>query len=395
VPFSKNALQEIRAHRAARKGSGAEFTGGSASLLASGRSKTPIPFGGPPRLLRLFGTGLGDQAGWLLPLAAFGLLALAIVAVARWRGSPASGDDDPEEPVAQARGRRDPRLATLIVLGGWFAVEALVLSLSKGIVHPYYASALAPGTGAMAGAGAVAFAALARGRLRWWALALLAGALVATLAAQIVLLHRQHYMSWFVPVLMIGAAGGFTAMLVRRRLAAPAMAFLLCLLAVAPAAYSATTWLAPVEGTFPAAGPRSAAGAGGVGVSGSHLHTYRSLIDYVRSTGTGSRWALFTVSAPTAAPFMLLGLDTGALAGYSGTDPAIDGPGLARLIARHEARYVLLGGEFASRGGNAATAAVLRACPLVPPSRWGGPEVSPFGLALFDCAGRESALARR
>ena len=387
VPFSPAARQEIRSRLAARKGSGTEFTGGAASILANGRSKTPIPFGGPPRALRLFGTGLGDQAGWMLPLAAIGLVALLIVAAARWRAPPS-------ERGGERSGWRDPRLGTLIVLGGWFAAEVLVLSLSKGIVHPYYASALAPGTGAMAGAGAVAFVALISGRLRWWGLALLGGALVTTLAAQIVLLHREHYMTWFIPVLMVGVAAGFTAMLLRRRLAAPAMAFLFCLLAVAPAAYSATTWLAPVEGTFPAAGPRSAAGAGGVGVSGSHLETYRNLIGYVRSTGTGSRWALFTVSAPTAAPFMLLGLDTGALAGYSGTDPAINGRGLARLVGRHEARYVLLGGEFASRGGNAATAAVLRACQLVPPKRWHGPVVSPFGLALFDCAGHEQALAR-
>ena len=48
------------------------------------------------------------------------------------------------------------------MLGGWFLVEAAVLSLSKGIVHPYYVSALAPGTAAMAGAGAVAFVELAR-----------------------------------------------------------------------------------------------------------------------------------------------------------------------------------------------------------------------------------------
>jgi hypothetical protein len=33
--------------------------------------------------------------------------------------------------------RRDPRLAVLLVLGGWFLIEAAVLSLSKGIVHPY------------------------------------------------------------------------------------------------------------------------------------------------------------------------------------------------------------------------------------------------------------------
>jgi 4-amino-4-deoxy-L-arabinose transferase-like glycosyltransferase len=372
VPSLHKAPASSRSRHAAAKGTGAEFTGASSSLLANGRSKNPVPFGGPPRPLRLFGTGLGGQAGWLLPFALFGLLALALLAFAE-------------------RSRRDPRPAVLLVLGGWFVIEVVVLSLSKGIVHPYYASALAPGTGAMAGAGAVAFVSLVRGPRRWWGLALLAAAVLATVAAQIVLLHREHYMVWFIPLLMVGVAGAFTAMLVRRRFAAPGMALLFCLLAVAPAAYAATTWLAPVEGTFPAAGPRSAAGAGGVGVSGSHLATYRALVRYVRSTGTGTRWALFTDSAPTAAPFTLLGLDTGALAGYSGIDPAIDGRGLARLVARREARYVLLGGEFASRGGNRATAAVLEACRLISPHVWHGPNT--FGLALFDCAGHEQALA--
>jgi 4-amino-4-deoxy-L-arabinose transferase-like glycosyltransferase len=380
VPFSKKALATIRRHQLAHRGSSAEFAGTSGTLLASGRNKSPIPFGGPPGPLRLFGTGLGDQAGWLLPLAVFGLLALGLVGFAE-RRSP------------ESRGRRDPRLATVVVLGGWFLVEAVVLSLSKGIVHPYYASALAPGTGAMAGAGAVAFVALARGRWRLWGLALLAGCLLATLAAEVVLLHRAHYMAWFTPVLMGGTACAFAALLLRRRLSAPVMALLFCLLLVAPAAYAATTWMAPVEGTFPAAGPKAAAGAGGVGVSGGHLQSYRELIHFVEVNGTGSRWGLFTDAAPTAAPYILLGLNAGAIAGYSGTDPVLDGPGLARMVAARQARYVVLGGEFASRGGNRATAAVLRACQIVAPRLWHGPEISPYGLALFDCAGRERALA--
>jgi 4-amino-4-deoxy-L-arabinose transferase-like glycosyltransferase len=380
VPFSKKALATIRRHQLAHRGSSAEFAGTSGSLAVNGRNKSPIPFGGPPGPLRLFGKGLGDQAGWLLPLAVFGLLALGLLGFAE-RRSPESG------------GRRDPRLATVVVLGGWFLAEAVVLSLSKGIVHPYYASALAPGTGAMAGAGAVAFVALLRGRLRTWGLALLAGCLVATLATEIVLLHRAQYMAWFVPVLLAGTACAFAALLLRGRLAAPAMALLFCLLLAAPAAYAATTWMAPVEGTFPAAGPKAAAGAGGVGVSGGHLQSYRELIRFVETSGTGSRWALFTDAAPVAAPYILLGLNAGALAGYSGIDPALDGPGLARIVAAREARFVVLGGEFASRGGNRATAAVLRACQIVAPRLWHGPEISPYGLALFDCAGRERALA--
>jgi hypothetical protein len=102
---------------------------------------------------------------------------------------------------------------------------------------------------------------------------------------------------------------------------------------------------------------------------------------------------LLTDAANTASPMILLGYDAGSLAGYSGTDPTLDGRGLARLVSRHEARYVVLGGVFSSRGGNRATAAVLRACAQVPPAAWHDPAVSPFGLVPYDCAGHERALA--
>jgi len=62
-------------------------------------------------------------------------------------------------------------------MGGWFAAEAVVLSASAGIVHPYYVSALGPGTAAMTGAGAAAFVALRRRRLN---LILPAAAMVAS-----------------------------------------------------------------------------------------------------------------------------------------------------------------------------------------------------------------------
>ena len=283
----------------------------------------------------------------------------------------------------------------MLVLGGWFVTEAAVLSLSKGIVHPYYVSALAPGAGAMAGAGAVALVALARGAdsRRVAAIVLVACALVATIAAQVVLLHREHYLLWWAPILMIGAAVGFCALVAMRRLAAPAMVLLFALLLVAPTAYATTTWLAPVEGTFPAAGPTQAIGAGGVGLNPSRHETYAAVIRYVRTHGPGTRWAVLTDAATTAAPFILEGLDAGALAGYSGTDPTMDGRGLARLVARGQARYVLLGGEFTTRGGNRATAAVLRACRQLPESAWLGNRQYSYSLVLFDCAGRERELS--
>ncbi|MHB8243153.1 MAG: mannosyltransferase YkcB-related protein, partial [Solirubrobacteraceae bacterium] len=171
-------------------------------------------------------------------------------------------------------------------------------------------------------------------------------------------------------------------------------ALIFVLLLVVPTGYSSSTWLAPVEGTFPAAGPTQAAGSpSGFGISEVDLKIDRALAQYVSTHRPGSRWALLTVASDTAAPVMLLGVKAGALGGYSGTDPALDGPGLARYVRDGQARWVLLGGEYSTRGGNLATKAVLRACKQIDPSVWRSPVPYPFGRTLFDCAGRERALA--
>jgi|CZKG01.1.fsa_nt_gi 4-amino-4-deoxy-L-arabinose transferase-like glycosyltransferase len=376
----------------------------SQSSSTSRRAKYPIPFGGPPGPLRLFGTGLGDQAAWMLPFALFGLLAVALLAwVDRRRTSASEGahgdanvTPEPETGPAPTSelGRRDPRLASAIVLGGWFLVEVVVLSMSKGIVHPYYVSALAPGTGAMAGAGVVALLALARGPRRLWALALAPCAVAATVAAQLVLMHREHYMLWFTPLLIGGAAVGLGGLVALQRLALPALALIFVVLLIAPTGYAASTWLAPVEGTFPVAGPTQTAGSqNGFGVSDRDLEVYRALDTYASAHRPGTRWAVLTVASDTAAPLMLMGFKAGAVGGYSGTDPALDGPGLARYVARGQARWVLLGGEYSTRGGNLATKAVLQACTQIKPSVWHSPIGYPYGLTLFDCAGHERALA--
>ena len=366
----------------------------SPAKVVKGREKDPIPFGESPKPLRLFGTGLGDQAGWLLPFALFGLIGLlALVLIDRRAPEPSPAAREPRS--SSFAWRRDPRLATALVLGGWFVVEAAVLSLSKGIVHPYYVSALGPGTAAMAGAGTVAFVELARGSLprRILGLALVACALASTGLAEAVLMHREHYIVWYVPVLAVGCAVAFCALVASRRLAGPAVALMFLLVLVAPAAYASTTWLAPVEGTFPVAGPHAFAGTGGYGVDEHDLAIDHALLVYVVTHDPGSRWALLSVASDTSSPLILMGLDAGALGGYSGTDPAVDGPELARMLAHREARYVLLGGEYSLRGGNLATKAVLRACKELPPSAWHSPVAYPYGLVLFDCAGDEKALA--
>jgi 4-amino-4-deoxy-L-arabinose transferase-like glycosyltransferase len=363
------------------------------------RAKNPIPFGGPPGPLRLLGKGLGDQAGWMLPFALFGVIAVALLALSDRRRDARDAREGTADAANEAEppplpGRRDPRLATAIVLGGWFLIEALVLSTSKGIVHPYYVSALAPGTGAMSGAGVVALLRLARGQRRLWALALAPCAAAATVATQLVLMHREHYMLWFAPLLLGAVIVGVGALIALRRIALPALALIFVALLVTPTGYAASTWLAPVEGTFPAAGPTTAAGStNGFGVSDGDLSIYRALSRYVSTHRPGTRWEILTVASDTAAPMMLLGVKGGALGGYSGNDPALDGAGLARYVARGEARWVLLGGEYSLRGGNRATKAVLAACKQIDPAVWHSPVPYPYGLTLFDCAGRERALA--
>jgi 4-amino-4-deoxy-L-arabinose transferase-like glycosyltransferase len=341
--------------------------------LPNGRLASPLFFAEPAGPLRLFQSGLADQGAWLLPFALIGLLALAVLT------------------FAGERARRNPRLATLIVFGGWLIVEAVVLSFSKGIVHPYYVSAMGPGAAVMVGAGATAFVWLARARHR--GLVLLPCAVAATVVAQIVILHEQHYMGWLVPVLIGGTLVGVCAM-AARRLATAGMALTLGLLLIAPAVYAATTWLGPVEGTFPAAGPHEAIALGQLDSTHTELSVDRQLTRFLTTHHPSTRWTVLADAAPTAAPLILLGVRAGAMGGYGGTDPALGGPQLARLVARGEARYVLLGGAYASRGGNLATTAVLHACRLVPPSVWHGPPpATVYTPRLFDCAGRERALA--
>jgi 4-amino-4-deoxy-L-arabinose transferase-like glycosyltransferase len=347
----------------------------TSTYLPNGRLRDPIAFGGVPSPLRLFEKRLFDQGSWMLPFALVGLIAFALLA------------------LTDARTRRDRRLATLIVLGSWMLVEVAILDFSKGIIHPYYISALGPGIAAMVAAGALALTKFAQRRSL--GLVLLPCAVGATVAVQVAILRYQHYMRWFIPVLIVGAALGLVAMVVAlavRRLAAPTMALLVCLLLIAPAKYATTTWLAPVEGTFAAAGPRQATGNGGLGVSKIDLRVYRDLTRYVDTHRPGTRWSVLTVAADTAAPIILLGSPAAALGGYSGTDKTLDAPGLARLVAAGQARYVVLGGAYASRGGNLATRAVLHVCRQVPYQAWHGPPPSTYSLVLFDCAGRERAL---
>jgi 4-amino-4-deoxy-L-arabinose transferase-like glycosyltransferase len=348
-------------------------------------------FGGPTGLTRLFGDSLGAQGGWLVPFGLAGVIAIGLTV---------------------GRRRRDPRLAGLIVFGGWFLVEAVVLSFSKGIVHPYYVSAMGPGLAAMVGAGAVALAALAK--RGGWRLALPAVAIGATAFVEVMLLQRESYLGWFVPLLVAGAAGAVLTMGRGPRYAKPAVLAATGLLLIAPAAYATTVWNNPVSGTFPAAGNTQTIGPGGPGGSTGSPGTtgtpggetaQSGLGAYVTSHDPGSRWDVLTQSSMEADPLILSGVKAGAIGGFNGSDPALSAQQAARMVAKGEVRYFALGSAFPGRQPNAATTAVESVCTEVPSSAYESSTSSasagasglgggPMGqTTLYDCAGKSAQIA--
>ena len=353
-------------------------------VLPGGRHVAAVPFGGPVGIFRLFGLGLGDQAGWLVPLGIFGMIGLiAMILTRRRREKPGEGIHLPP--------RRDPWLAYLVVFGGWLVVEFVVLSWSKGIIHPYYSSALAPGVGAMAGAGIVAIERLLRGHWRVAGVAIAVLALGTTAFVQAKLMDHYLYMQGFIPFLLGGIVACLVCLALLRRYAGAALAIAFALLLIVPTAYAATTWEAPVQGTFPAAGPRNAAGHGLYGIERGPQENYEQLLRYTGERSHPRRYGVLTVSSMAAANLILMGGRAAALAGYSGTDP-FPAKKLAAILRSGQARYVVLGGPFWNRGGNEATRAVVHDCTLLEPALWNAPYPKTFGLELFDCGAAGGAM---
>ena len=104
-------------------GSGGGAGGGGGGLSFSGATGT----------LRLFNDLMGGQASWLLPAALIALVA------GLW--------------ITRRAPRTDRSRAALMIWGGWLLVTAAVFSYSQGVIHTYYAVALAPAIAALVAIG--------------------------------------------------------------------------------------------------------------------------------------------------------------------------------------------------------------------------------------------------
>jgi 4-amino-4-deoxy-L-arabinose transferase-like glycosyltransferase len=207
--------------------------GGSAGNGQGGAS-----FSGAPGLLRLFNAEFGGQISWLLPFAA---IAVAIGLIVTIRSQ-----------------RTDLGRAGYLIWGGWLAVHALVFSYMSGIVHSYYAVAMAPAVAALVGAGVVALWRI-RDRFEFGGLAF-SGLILLTVAWAYMLLGRSpDFVPWLAPVVIaLGlSAAAFIAVPVlrERRLGAVLGAVGLAAMLAGPTAFSLATVATAYSGSIVAAGP--------------------------------------------------------------------------------------------------------------------------------------------
>ena len=370
-------------------------TGGTSSSGGLGGA-----FSGSPGVTRLINHALGDQAGWLLPLAIAGGVSVAIAAV---------------------RSRRRADAGALVVIGGWFVTAAVIFSISAGIVHTYYVATLAPAIACLVGAGAVSL----------WSDARASGArLVAPLLAlgasawlEVVLLERSGYLPWLQDVVVFATIAAALLLLApylhaslegRAWLAAVGIALGLGGLLLAPAAWSLTTLKGAVNGVFPGAGPSFVSGLSatdnspfggpgfgglriggpGGGFGGTSSSDVAPALRYATAHAATTRFPLIVQTDEEAASSIIGGSKVASIGGFSGRETVFSTSRLASLVASGEARYFLLGGQtgFGSAAGTANTgiSAIESVCTAIPASRW---STSSTGSAtLYDCAGKATAI---
>ena len=159
--------------------------------------------------------------------------------------------------VVPSGSQRMHRIST-ILWGGWLLVTWVVFSFSQGIIHQYYAVALAPAIGALV---AMAVTLLWRHRAYVGLGALLGGS--ALYGATLLLKADYDVLGWI--VLVVGVAGSITLGLgdltpprVRTALASALIAVTL----LGPLSFSLETASRVTSGSLPSAGPSLGASSG-------------------------------------------------------------------------------------------------------------------------------------
>ncbi|MGW6195647.1 ArnT family glycosyltransferase [Kribbella sp. NPDC055110] len=375
--------------------SGGDQGGGMVIGSPNGEMKTSS-FGGDPGLFRMFNDVVGGQISWLLPLALFVLVVVSVAGVRAMR--------------REATGDR----AGWFLWGGWLLIHAAVFSFAKGIMHPYYTTAMAPAIAAICAAGIAVLWRWYRESVAW---ALLPVGIAITAAWGFVLVSRDTswygWCRWAVVVIagaaVIGLVVGRVSPVRRTVIGRPAVALALSSLLLTPGVWSIAAATVNANGNTPAAGPATAGGLPAAppivtgpagqprdgrqpqmvtigGGSGETKLTdeQRRILEYAESNGDDADIALAVNGASGAvAPFIM---ETDAMVigmgGFGGQDDVPSTNQLQDWVSDGTLRYILSaapGQQTQPMPTNSLRAAVQQKrqawieqhCTVVPPATYG------------------------
>jgi 4-amino-4-deoxy-L-arabinose transferase-like glycosyltransferase len=372
-------------------------------------------FSGEVGPLRLFNDQMFGEIAWFIPLA------LVCLVVGLWR--------------RRWSARTDLAVASYLLWGTWFAVTAITFSYMSGVIHSYYAVALAPAVAALVGAGLVDMWGL---RLRIWIGGLAVGlASLATAWFGWQLLNRTPDFAAgvgpaafalalaAVVVLVIVSLPRLGNNVLARRIALGAAAVGLGAALLAPAAYAASTTGTAYGGGDPHPGPGAVgsvfggAGFGGAGSASAGANgpstgkppagfgggfptgggpgglggvsngtDSTALDDYLVANRGSAKWIVAADGSMQAGSIELAtGLPVMAMGGFTGSDPTPTLDQLKSYIASGQLRFVLAGssglggGAAGGPGGGTseATTWVTATCKAV--------TIGGATSSLYDCAG--------
>jgi len=281
----------------------------------------------PPGLERLATPVLASQAGWLLPLALTGAVAMVMTSAN----------------------------AAAYMWIGWALAYMAVFSYAGGLFSPYYLVVIAPPLAALAGVGVLELARLWRQEhWRGWSLPLV---LVASFAWQMRIIQSNPKDAAYQAVVVAvsaGAAVAFATLLLSRRQArwaTTAMAITVAALLVAPGAWAIGTVragngrpMARLEQTAMRA-PGAAVGQqrGSGRWQGGDTASVKALLPFLEENRNGTQFLAASVNARLAAPLIIAtGAPVLAFGGFQGIMPVAGEATLAKLAQTGALRFVLL-----------------------------------------------------
>ena len=346
--------------------------------------------------LRLFQSELGGQIGWILPMAIFGIVAVA------WQ----------RRPYLKA----DRRLQSLALWGTWLLTMGVFFSVAN-FFHPYYLTVMAPAVAALFGIGLVTmWRDVSRGGWRGLLLPIALGATAYTQAR--LLANYPTYGQWLVPLLYVVCAASATLIVTRLMLGLvswPSLALRLVRvgtfavglavlsLLVAPAIWGGIPVIEGQAQMLPEAGPSGTGGFGGMrgiggavgsvaGLGGAHFGESSSADQALTSylvANQGSAKYLVAVQSSNEADSLILATNKPvmALGGFSGSDPILTTDELTSLVRAGVVRFFLVrSGGFGQPpralgpgGQNGITSWVTQNCTPVSAGASG------YGGQLYDC----------